>query len=96
MSETLTTGHQPMEAVHESDRPWDVVHCEFLDRNDAPILWLPSLNLLVKDAMHEPGVAYVIIADHHGKVLAHSDVSLSGKALVRPANLASLGDTLMA
>jgi len=54
-----------------------------------------TLNLLVKDAMQAPGVAYVIIADHHGKVLAHSDVSLSGKALVRPANLASLGDTLM-
>src|SRR2546423_11669336 len=25
MSETLTTGHQPMEAVHESDRPWETL-----------------------------------------------------------------------
>jgi len=40
-------------------------------------------------------VAYVIIADHRARSSVHSDVSLSGKALVRPAHLAPLGDTLM-
>jgi hypothetical protein len=25
MSDTVTTGHQPMEAVHTDDRPWETL-----------------------------------------------------------------------
>jgi adenylate cyclase len=54
-----------------------------------------TLNLLVKDAMLDPDVAYVVITDHHGKVLAHSDVSQIGGMLARPAVLAPLGNALL-
>ena len=54
-----------------------------------------TLNLLVKDAMQDQGVAYVIITDHRGKILAHSDVSLLGKTLGRPVGLKPLRDTLL-
>src|SRR5690242_21164611 len=32
-----------------------------------------TLGVLVTDAMKEPDVAYAIVADHDGRVLAHSD-----------------------
>ena len=32
-----------------------------------------TLGVLVTDAMKDPDVAYVIVADHDGQVLAHSD-----------------------
>ena len=47
-----------------------------------------TLNLLVKDAMQDADVTYVIITDHDGTVRAHTDVSQIGKRLVRPADLA--------
>jgi len=51
-----------------------------------------TLNVLVKDAMKDRDVAYVVIADHHGKAIAHSDVSLVGKPVERPRGLKPLAD----
>ena len=51
-----------------------------------------TLNLLVKDTMKDEDVAYVVVADHDGKVLAHTDVSLIGRKLERPADLKPLGE----
>ncbi|HEU5191782.1 MAG TPA: adenylate/guanylate cyclase domain-containing protein [Methylomirabilota bacterium] len=50
-----------------------------------------TLNVLVKDAMKDPDVAYVAIADENGTVLAHSDVGEIGKPITRPAGLEQLG-----
>jgi adenylate cyclase len=47
-----------------------------------------TLNILVKEAMHDKDVAYVIFADEDGVVRAHSNVSMIGKRLTRPASLA--------
>jgi adenylate cyclase len=52
-----------------------------------------TLNLLVKDAMRDTDVTYVIITDHDGMVRAHTDVSQIGKRLERPAELATPRDT---
>jgi adenylate cyclase len=46
-----------------------------------------SLNILVKEAMHDQDVAYVVFADEKGIVRAHSDVSAIGRPVVRPASL---------
>jgi len=54
-----------------------------------------TLNLLVKDAMKDPDVAYVAITDEKGKALAHSDVGLVGRRLERAAPLAPLGNELL-
>jgi adenylate cyclase len=51
-----------------------------------------TLNLLVKDTMKDEDVAYVVVADHEGKVLAHTDVSLIGRTFERRANLKPLGE----
>ena len=51
-----------------------------------------TLNLLVKDAMNDEDVAYAIVTDHDGKIVAHPDVTLIGRPLERPAALARLGD----
>ena len=51
-----------------------------------------TLNILIKDAMKDPDVSYVVIADEDGSVRAHSDLTLIGKPVVRPAGLAALGD----
>jgi adenylate cyclase len=53
-----------------------------------------SLNVLVKDAMKDPDIAYVVITDQDGKVAAHPDVALIGEPLERPAGLSIVGDTL--
>jgi signal transduction histidine kinase len=53
-----------------------------------------SLNVLVKDAMQDPDVAYIVIADQDGKVQAHSDVSLMGNAVERPPGLPALGNQI--
>jgi class 3 adenylate cyclase len=53
-----------------------------------------SLNVLVKDAMKDVDVTYVIIANQDGEVQAHSDVAMIGRPLERPAELGRLGDTL--
>ena len=52
-----------------------------------------TLNVLVKDAMKDPDVAYVAIADENGTVLAHSDLGEIGKPMARPAGLETLGST---
>ena len=54
-----------------------------------------TLNVLVKDAMKDPDVAYAVIADQDGKVLAHSDLALIGKPLDRPKGLKPLADELL-
>jgi adenylate cyclase len=54
-----------------------------------------SLNVLVKDAMKDPDVAYVVITDQDGKVQAHRDVSLIGSPIDRPTGLEPAGDTLL-
>jgi adenylate cyclase len=46
-----------------------------------------TLNLLVKDALRDEDVAYVIFADQDSRVLAHGDMSLVGKPLERPSGL---------
>ncbi|HEV8643618.1 MAG TPA: adenylate/guanylate cyclase domain-containing protein [Methylomirabilota bacterium] len=51
-----------------------------------------TLNLLVKDAMKDEDVAYVIIADHDGKVVAHTDVNLIGRRVERITELTRLGE----
>jgi adenylate cyclase len=53
-----------------------------------------TLNLIVKDAMRDRDVAYVVIADQDGTVVAHSDLGLIGKPLVRPAGLQAATDGL--
>jgi len=50
-----------------------------------------TLNLLVKDAMKDGDLVYVVITDHQGKVVAHSDVSRLGRGLERAAELAPVG-----
>src|SRR6266850_5115946 len=54
-----------------------------------------TLNLLVKDAMKDPDVAYVAITDEKGKALAHSDVHLVGRPLERPPGLTPLAAELI-
>ena len=54
-----------------------------------------TLSLLVRDAMKDPDVAYVAIADHDGKIVAHWDLTLVGKPLDRPAGLRPLADELL-
>jgi adenylate cyclase len=53
-----------------------------------------SLNVLVKDALKDPDVAYVVITDQDAKVQAHSDVALIGVPLERPAGLGYVRDAL--
>ena len=53
---------------------------------------LLNLNVLVRDALRDPDVAYVVIADQDAKVQAHSDVALIGRAVERPAGLVPVGD----
>src|SRR2546430_16847678 len=54
-----------------------------------------TLNLLVKDAMNDEDVAYAIVTDHDGKIVAHPDVTLIGRPLERPTGLARLRDDLL-
>jgi adenylate cyclase len=51
-----------------------------------------ALNILVRDAMKDGDVAYVVITDEDGTVRAHSDLAMIGKPVVRPAGLAGVGD----
>jgi adenylate cyclase len=46
-----------------------------------------SLNILVKEAMHDRDVAYVVFADEKGVVRAHSDVTAIGRSVSRPPAL---------
>lgn len=49
-----------------------------------------TLNLLVKDTQKDSDVVYVVITDHRGRVLAHTDVALIGRPLERPSELKPL------
>src|SRR5262245_1388720 len=53
-----------------------------------------NLNVIVKDAMRDPDVAYVAIAGPDGETLAHSDVTLIGRPVERPAGLPPAGSRL--
>jgi len=54
-----------------------------------------TLGVLVTDAMKDPDVAYVIVADHDGKVLAHSDPRAVKGTVERPKGLEPLQDRLL-
>ena len=54
-----------------------------------------TLGVLVTDAMRDPDVAYVIVADHDGKVLAHSDSRAVKSAVERPKGLEPLKNRLL-
>jgi adenylate cyclase len=49
-----------------------------------------TLNVLVKEAMNDPDVAYVAFVDDDGTVRAHSDVAAIGAPVVRPGVLKKL------
>src|SRR6058998_876306 len=50
---------------------------------------------LANGAMNAADVAYAIVTDHDGKIVAHPDVTLIGRPLERPTGLARLGDDLL-
>jgi len=52
-----------------------------------------TLAVLVKDAMKDPDVAYVVVADSEGKTLTQSDPSPTEGPINRPATLRPLTDT---
>jgi len=63
----------------------------------APLITNDELTLLVmvKDAMRDPDVAYVIVADVDGKVLAQSDASAIEGPVNRPAGLLAPKDDVL-
>jgi len=63
----------------------------------APLITNDELTLLVmvKDAMRDPDVAYVIVADADGKVLAQSDASPIEGPINRPADLLAPRDDVL-
>ena len=54
-----------------------------------------TLNVLVKEAMKDPDLAYVAFVDDEGMVRAHSDVAAIAKPVVRPAGLKKLDDKFL-
>jgi adenylate cyclase len=54
-----------------------------------------TLNILVKDAMNDPDLAYVAFVDDEGMVRAHSDVAAIAKPVERPAGLMKLDNKLL-
>ena len=54
-----------------------------------------NLNLLVKDVTKDPDVAYLVLVDADGRIVAHQDLSLIGRPLTRPGGLAPLEDRLL-
>ncbi len=54
-----------------------------------------TLGVLVTDAMKDPDVAYVIVADHDGKVLARSDARGVKTAVARPKELRPLENRIL-
>jgi adenylate cyclase len=54
-----------------------------------------TLGVLVTDAMRDPDVAYVIVSDHLGNVLAHSDARAVKTAVVRPKELEPLKSRIL-
>src|SRR5919201_141200 len=53
------------------------------------------LNILVKESMEDRDVAYVAFTDEKGIVHAHSDVTMIGRPLVRPAKLSVPTDRML-
>ncbi len=54
-----------------------------------------TLGVLVTDAMKDPDVAYVIVSDHLGNVLAHSDARAVKTAVARPKELEPLKNRVL-
>jgi adenylate cyclase len=54
-----------------------------------------TLGVLVTDAMKDPDVAYVIVSDQDGNVLAHSDARAVKTAVVRPKELQPLKNRVL-
>ena len=54
-----------------------------------------TLSLLVRDALKDADVAYAIVADEDGKIVAHGDLNAIGKPYQRPAALAPLAKALL-
>ena len=54
-----------------------------------------GLQLLVRDVARDPDVAYVAVTDPAGRVIAHSELALLGRALERPADAAPLEDAVL-
>src|SRR5262245_9131573 len=63
----------------------------------APLITSDELTLLVmiREAMRDPDVAYVIVADVDGKVLAQSDASPIEGPISRPADLRAPQDDVL-
>jgi adenylate cyclase len=53
-----------------------------------------TLTVLVKDAMKDSDVAYIIITDEKGQIRAHSDINQIGEQVQRPAPLAPASDQI--
>src|SRR5215813_9658850 len=53
-----------------------------------------TLTVLVKDAMKDGDIRYIIIADENGQIRAHSDLNKIGDQVERPAPLAPARDEL--
>jgi sensor histidine kinase regulating citrate/malate metabolism len=53
-----------------------------------------TLTVLVKDAMKDSDVAYIIITDEKGQIRAHSDINQIGGEVQRPAPLAPASDQI--
>ena len=53
-----------------------------------------SFHVLIRDAMKDADVAYVVITDEKGRIRAHSDISQIGEAVTRQAPLAPASDKL--
>jgi sensor histidine kinase regulating citrate/malate metabolism len=54
-----------------------------------------TLSLLVRDALKDEDVAYVVFADDDGKVVAHGDLNFVGRKLDRPKELKPLANQLL-
>ena len=54
-----------------------------------------TLSLLVRDALRDEDVAYAIIVDDDGKVVAHGDLNYVGNQVERPAGLKPLADQML-
>jgi adenylate cyclase len=54
-----------------------------------------TLTLLVKEALQDPDVAYVIMVDHEARIVAHRDLGLIGRPVERPGELRPLAGELL-
>ena len=54
-----------------------------------------TLSILVRDALRDEDVAYAIITDDDGKIVAHGDLNYVGKQLERPKGLKPAGEEML-